>query len=91
VRTPPDQRDGDAMEESRMKTIEVLGYLDAHLKNRTYIVGDTLTIGDIPLGCSIWRWMGLPIERAELPNVQRWFDTLSNRPAYKKVVMLPLT
>ena len=48
-------------------------------------------MGDIPMGCAIWRWMGLPIERADLPNVQRWYDNLSNRPAYKKVVMLPLT
>jgi glutathione S-transferase len=91
VRTQPDQRDADAMEESRLKTVEILGYLDAHLKNRQYIVGDALTMGDIPMGCGIWRWMGLPIERTELPNVQRWFDNLSNRPAYKKIVMLPLT
>ena len=91
VRTPPDQRDTAAMEDSRLKTAEGLGYLDAHLKNRTYIVGETLTMGDIPMGCAIWRWMGLPIERTELPNLQRWFDNLSSRPAYAKVVMLPLT
>ncbi len=91
VRTPPDQRDVDAMEDSRLKTAEVLGYLDAHLKNRSHIVGDTLTMGDIPMGCAIWRWIGLPIERTELPNLQRWFDNLSARPAYQKVVMLPLT
>lgn len=91
VRTPPDQRDTAAMEDSRLKTAEVLGYLDAHLKNRSYIVGETLTMGDIPMGCAIWRWIGLPIERTELPNLQRWFDNLSSRPAYKKVVMLPLT
>lgn len=91
VRTAPDQRDANAMEESRLKTAEILGYLDAHLKNRPYIVGDALTIGDIPMGCGIWRWFGLNIERPELPNLQRWFDALSARPAYKKVVMLPLT
>ncbi len=91
VRTAPDQRDANAMEESRLKTAEIMGYLDAHLKNRLYIGGDALTIGDIPLGCSVWRWMGLPFERPELANVQRWFDNLSQRPGYKKVVMLPLT
>jgi glutathione S-transferase len=91
VRTAPDQRDAQAMEESRLKTAEILGYLDAHLKNRAYVVGDALTMGDIPLGCAIWRWLGLPIERSDLPNVQRWFEALSNRPAYKKIVMLPLT
>jgi len=43
------------------------------------------------MGCSIWRWMALPIERPRLPNVERWFDALSGRPAYRKVVMLPLS
>jgi len=91
VRTPVDQRDEKAMEESRLKTGEVLGYLDTHLKNRTYVAGDDLTMGDIPMGCAIWRWMALPIERPVLANLQRWFDTLRERPSYKGVVMLPVT
>ena len=62
----------------------MLGYLDAHLKNRTYVAGDDLTMGDIPMGCAIWRWYGLQIERPELPNLQRWFDNLRQRPAYQK-------
>jgi glutathione S-transferase len=44
-----------------------------------YLAGDTLTIGDIPMGCSIWRWMALPIERPKLPNVERWFGALTHR------------
>jgi glutathione S-transferase len=91
VRTPIDQRDPQAMEESRLKTAEVLGYLDAHLKNRAYIAGDDLTMGDIPMGCGVWRWYGLQFERPELPNLQRWFDDLRERPAYQGVVLLPLT
>jgi glutathione S-transferase len=91
VRTPVDQRDEAAMEEARQKTGEILAYLDAHLRNRNYIVGDDLTMGDIPMGCAIWRWFGLQIERPALPNVQRWFDTLATRPAYKKVVMHPIS
>jgi len=35
--------------------------------------------------------MALPIERPALPNLQRWFDSLATRPAYRRVVMLPLT
>jgi glutathione S-transferase len=55
------------------------------------VAGDDLTVGDIPLGCAIWRWMALPIERPARPHVQRWFDALAQRPAYKAVVMRPLT
>lgn len=91
VRTPVDQRDAAAMEESRLKTGEILGYLDAHLRNRSYIVGEDLTMGDIPMGCAIWRWLELQIERPATPNVQRWFDTLATRPAYRKIVMQPVS
>ena len=65
--------------------------MEAHLASRAFLAGDALTIGDIPMGCSIWRWMALPIERPKLPNVERWFGALTHRTAYKKIVMLPLT
>jgi glutathione S-transferase len=91
IRTAPDKRDPRVLEESRLKTAEVLAILDNHLISRAYVAGNALTIGDIPLGCAIWRWMGMPIERPELRNVQRWFDSLALRPAYKTIVMLPLS
>ncbi|HWQ39248.1 MAG TPA: glutathione S-transferase [Burkholderiales bacterium] len=91
VRTPVDQRDEKAMEESRLRTGEILGYLDAHLRNRAFIAGEAFTMGDIPMGCAIWRWMSLPIEHPDQPNLRRWFDALTQRPAYKKVVMRPIT
>jgi len=91
VRIPPDRRDEKAMEESRMRSAEILGYLDAHLKNRAFVAGDALTIGDIPMGCAVWRWISVPAEKPDLPNLQRWFDALSQRAPYKKVVMLPIS
>ncbi|HZP93522.1 MAG TPA: glutathione S-transferase family protein [Burkholderiales bacterium] len=91
VRTPVDQRDEKAMQESRLRTAEVLGYLDAHLKSRPFIAGEQFTMGDIPMGCAIWRWMSLSIERPDTSNVKRWFDALAQRPPYKKLVMLPIT
>jgi hypothetical protein len=35
--------------------------------------------------------MMLPIDRRPMPNVQRWFDGLTRRPGYKKIVMQPLS
>ena len=91
IRTPPEQRDARAIEESRLKTADLLGILDYYLASRAFVAGDVFTMGDIPLGCAIWRWMALPIERPARPNVQRWFDALSQRSAFKSAVMLPLT
>ena len=69
----------------------ILGIVDTHLASRPFLAGDVFTMGDIPLGCAIWRWLALPIERPPLPNVQRWFDRLALRARYKKIVMLPLS
>jgi len=91
IRTPIDQRDEKVLEESRERSAEILSYLDDHLKNHAYVAGDSLTMGDIPVGCGVWRWFALKIERPELPNLQRWFDLLRQRPAYQNTVMLPLT
>lgn len=91
VRNAPEHRDPRALEESRLKTAQVLAIADAHLAQSAYLAGATLTMGDIALGCGIWRWMALPIERPPLPHVQRWFESLAKRPAYQQVVMLPLS
>ena len=91
VRTPVEQRDNAAIEASRNSTLGALRILDQWLQHHAYVAGDAFSIGDIPLGAGVWRWMALPIERPELPNVQRWFDALAQRPAYKDVVMQPLS
>ncbi|MET0917182.1 MAG: glutathione S-transferase family protein [Burkholderiales bacterium] len=91
IRTPPEQRNEGAIAESLRKTEELLRLVDDHLRSRPYLAGDEFTIGDMPLGCGIWRWMALPIERAARPNVVRWFERLGERAAYRKIVMSPLT
>lgn len=91
IRTPVEARDPTAMEASRLATIGVMAILDAHLADRAYVAGDAFTMGDIPVGCGVWRWFALPIERPEFPNVRRWFDALGERPAYRKVVRTPLS
>jgi len=57
--------------------------LDAHLNNREFIVGDALSIVDI----AAWGWVdkiGYVLGQdalATYPNVQRWFNSINNRPA----------
>ena len=91
VRTPRDQRDPAAIERAHARSAELLGYLDAHLASRTHIAGDRFTVGDIPMGCAVWRWMSLPIERPDHPALKRWIEALRERPCYQNVVMKPLS
>ena len=91
IRTEAAKRDPPSLEVHRLATLKLMEILDTHLKSYEYLGGDTFTIGDIPVGCVVWRWMAMPIERPALPNVQRWFDALAQRPAYRKIVMQPLS
>jgi glutathione S-transferase len=91
IRTPPEKRDPKAIEEGRKRSAELLAIPESVLAGRPYIAGKSFSMGDIPLGCEVQRWMRVPIERPSFPNVQAWFDRLCTRPAFKKIVDIPLS
>lgn len=91
VRTPPAQRDINAIETALRQSTEHFALLDAHLKNRRYVTGENFSIGDIPLGCTAQRWFRLEIERPDLPALAAWYQRLEERPAFKQHVDLPLS
>ena len=91
IRTAPEKRDAKAVEEGRGKSAELLGILDRILSGRTFLGGERLTMGDIPLGCEVQRWMRLPMERPAFPAVEAWFERLCGRAPFRKAVDLPLT
>lgn len=91
VRTAPEQRDMLAIEQSRVDSAAAFEIVDAHLAAHDYLAGNAFTMGDIAMGCAAWRWLSLPIERPNVPNVRRWFDRLALRPACRQAVMQPLT
>jgi glutathione S-transferase len=90
IRTPADKRDAAAIERSRVKSGEMAGMLDAALAGRMYVAG-AFSMGDIPIGCEVQRWMRLPFERPKLPHLEAWFERLCARPAFRKNVDIPLT
>ncbi len=91
VRTPPAKRDNAAIARSLDSTNQSMRILDDHLKDRQFIGGDHFNMGDIPLGCAAYRWLNMDIERPDLPHVRAWYERLTERPAYRTVVMLPIT
>lgn len=91
VRTPPEKRDPGQIQASLESTAEVLAVLDAHLAVEDYVAGVDLTVGDIALGSTVYRWLNMEIERPRMPNLEAWHDRLSARSAYQKNVMVPFT
>lgn len=91
IRTPPEKRDFNIIEVNGKKLNELFPILDEALAGRKFIAGDTLTIGDIPIGVFIHRWLSLEVERVPTPNIQAYYKRLKQRKAYTTHIVTPLT
>lgn len=91
VRTPEAERDMAAIQAGIAECDELFAVVESWLAQRDFIAGARFSLGDVPLGCTAWRYFSLPIERPALPRVEAWFRRLQDRPAYAEQVMLPLS
>ena len=91
IRTPPEERDDDAIESAVKRLGDHWRVVDAHLADRPFIAGDALTMGDIPVGAACYRYLALDIARPSLPHIEAWYGRLEERPPYRDHVMLPLS
>jgi glutathione S-transferase len=91
IRTPEPARDVAAIAKATDELAELWPRLDAWLQDRSFIAGERLTIGDMPLGTACYRYYNLPIARPTLPAVEAWYQRLQDRAAYAEHVMLPVT
>jgi len=91
VRTPPEDRDEEAVSKAVEDASGLWTIIDAHLNKRDFITGEAPSMGDIPIGCAAYRWHKMDVNRPDLPNLLAWWKRLRQRPAYRNNVMLPLT
>ncbi|MCZ6592154.1 MAG: glutathione S-transferase N-terminal domain-containing protein [Alphaproteobacteria bacterium] len=90
VRTPPEERDAQAIAKSVAALGQDFEYLDDQLAGNKFVTGEAFTMGDIPVGAAAHRFFVLPIERPSVPNVEAWYERLQERPAFRECVMVPL-
>jgi glutathione S-transferase len=88
-RTPEAQRDWPAINRSLARCADHFRLLDVMLARHPFLLGDELSLADIPIGTSLYRYFELDIERPDIPNVHAWYDRLCQRPAYREHVMIP--
>jgi glutathione S-transferase len=88
-RTPEEQRNWPAINKSIDRCAGYFRLLDGILSNRRYLMGDGLSLADIPIGTTLYRYFELDIERPRIANVESWYGRLQQRPAYRQHVMVP--
>lgn len=65
------------------------GVLDRRLGAAAYLAGDEYTIADIATYPWVARYEWHRTDLARFPNVQRWFDAISLRPAVQRGMKVP--
>ncbi|MBR0648499.1 glutathione S-transferase family protein [Roseomonas terrae] len=90
VRLKENERDWNAEKKAREDCARLWKIVDARVANQPFMCGQAVTLADVALGCWVHRWFSLPIERPDLPNLARYYETLKTRPGFVKHVALPL-
>jgi len=88
-RTPPHLRNTAAVAAKIAASAAHMRLLDRVLAEQPYLGGNEPSLADIPAGTTLFRYYGLDIERPPVPHVERWYDLLQARPAYRTHVMVP--
>ena len=92
IRTDADKRDPNLIAASKERTIAAAKIMDDQLGRTSYLAGDAFSYGDIPVGIMIYRYMQLIPERPPTRNLDRWYDAIAARPAFREqVASVPLT
>ncbi len=89
TRTPEAQWDLPTVSKAYQDTSRALLILEQVLSHQPFCAGQHFSMGDIPLGVTVHRWIWLSEHypqqlgaRPDLPAVMRWYRALSQRPAF---------
>ena len=88
VRTPPSKRDAIAIGNALGKLDIYLKIADARLSASQHLVGDHLTLADIQFGHCLYRYFDIDFDRPANTSVQRYYEALTQRPAFREHVMI---
>ena len=88
VRTAATDRDHQQLEQAKVEIEALMRIADGLLSQRRWLASDDFTLADISFGTLLFRYFEVPFERAELPHLRRYYDSLCARPAYAEHVMV---
>lgn len=91
IRTPLSGLDRAVVSEGERLSLAAVRILDHRLSDRAFLAGESFSMGDIPAAATVHRWYALNIDHPELPNLQRWYDLIKQRQAFREVVLTPLS
>ena len=88
-RMPEAKRNMTAVNKALEQTNNYLRHADRQLEGNSFMLGDRLSLADIPIGTHLYRYFNLDLPHPSLPNVERWYERLQSRSAYREHVCVP--
>jgi glutathione S-transferase len=87
ARTPRDWNEAIQIKEAWKAAAGIWATLDHHLARREFVAGRTFTMGDIAIGNFAYRWFNLGTDPPEMNALRRWYERLTERPAFQTEIM----
>jgi GST-like protein len=83
-----EEKNPGAIDRFRKEALRLYGVLEKELSQREYLAGG-YSIADIATYTWVGRHDGHHVKLEEFPNVKRWFEKISERPAVKRGMEIP--
>ncbi len=87
VRLPTDQRCSEVLAGSLDQLHGYFDVVERALEGRDYLLGDQLSLADIPFGACLHRYFTMDIPRPSQPRIEGYFERLGARAPYRDIVM----
>jgi len=88
VRLPVDRQKPEATANAARRLRAHYGTVERQLADKPYLLGERLSMADIVIGATLYRYYEMPIERPGLEGIAAWYGRLNARPAYRSHVMV---
>ena len=88
VRLPTPERDPHILEAALKTLHDQFQIAETALADTPFLLGNSLSLADIPFGSSLYRYFTVDIDRPSWPNISAYFSRLSDRKAYRDTVMI---
>ncbi|PRY65828.1 glutathione S-transferase [Vreelandella songnenensis] len=91
VRTPEAERDAAAIDAGMQACEKLFALLDETLAKQAHFSGEAFGLGDIAVAPFVYNLWNVGLTWQPRPHLERWYQQLAERPAFQKVVMIPVT
>jgi len=88
VRVAKADRDAVQLKGLEDKLFALATLVDGILATRQYLAGDKMSLADFAFATFLYRYYTLEIDRPDLPNLAKYYEALSQSPAYQEHVQI---